>query len=319
MSILVLLAGLVLLAFAGDALVNGSVATARRMHIPPVVIGLTIVAFGTSAPELIVSVEAALSNAPGLAIGNVVGSNISNSLLVLGLPAVFAPIILVEAGIRRSSVFMIAITLTLVALAWDGTLGRAEGLGLFTLLVLYLTYSGIMASNARSSSLREAAASELPPEKQLPTLKILLLLGFGIVGLALGGKLTTQGALGVAKMFGLADSTVGLTIVALGTSLPELAAGLAAALRRQTGVVIGNVIGSNIFNILGILGITAMIVPLRIDASILHFDVWVMLAATIAIVPIAFTTRRINRYEGAAMTIAYITYAVVVIVTGMAA
>lgn len=319
MSVLVLIAGLVLLTFAGDALVNGSVATARRMHIPPVVIGLTIVAFGTSAPELIVSLEAALSNAPGLAVGNVVGSNISNSLLVLGLPAVFAPIILVEAGIRRSSIFMIAVTLGFVALSWDGTLSRGEGLILFTFLVLYLTYSGIAASSARSSSLREAAASELAPEDHISVFKILALLAFGIVGLAVGGKLTTTGALGVAEMFGLADSTVGLTIVALGTSLPELAAGLSAAFRRQTGVVIGNVIGSNVFNLLGILGITAMIVPLRIDPSILHFDVWVMLAATIAIVPIAFTTRRINRYEGAAMTAGYLTYVLVVIFTGMAA
>lgn len=319
MSILVLLAGLALLIFAGDALVNGSVATARRMHIPPIVIGLTVVAFGTSAPELIVSLEAALANAPGLAIGNVVGSNISNSLLVLGLPAIFAPIILVEAGIRRSSVFMIAITLVLMGFSWDGTIGRGEGLILFTLLILYLTYSGIMASSARNSSLRAAAASELPPEDQLPVAKILGLLAFGIIGLGLGGKLTTVGALGVAAMFGLSDSTVGLTIVALGTSLPELAAGLAAAFRRQTGVVIGNVIGSNIFNILGILGITSMIVPLKVAPSILHVDIWVMLAATIAIVPIAFTTRRINRIEGSFMTAAYITYALVVIVTGMAA
>lgn len=318
MSILLLAAGLVLLVIAGDALVRGSVASARRLHIPPIVIGLTVVAFGTSAPELIVSMEAALAGAPGLAIGNAVGSNISNSLLVLGLPAVFAPILLSERGIRRSAIFMIAVSVLLIALGWDGRISQLDGLILFTLLVLYLTYSGIVASSARSHSLRAAAAEEAEPEETLSVPKTLALLAFGIVGLAFGGKLTTVGALGVAEMFGLADSAVGLTIVALGTSLPELAAGLAAAFHRQTGVVIGNVIGSNIFNILGILGLTAMLVPLHIAPSILHFDVWIMIAAALAMVPIAFTTRRINRYEGALMTLAYIAYVIVALRTGVA-
>lgn len=317
MAILTLIIGLALLVLAGDALVRSSVSAARRMHIPPIIIGLTIVAFGTSAPELIVSVEAALNGAPGLAIGNVVGSNIANILLVLGLPAIITPIVLVEHGIRRSSIFMIAISLTLTFLAMNGEISRAEGLFLFTLLAGYLTYSGIIASHARKQVSADIDLDSLqdPP---LKTPKILLFLTFGVIGLGIGGKLTTDSALDVAEMFGIADTAVGLTIVALGTTLPELATSAAAAFRKQTGVVIGNVIGSNIFNILGITGITAMLVPLEINHSIISFDIWVMIAATIIMIPLAFITRRINRIEGILMVLAYIVYTVVVFRNGMA-
>lgn len=317
MATLTLIAGLVLLVLAGDALVRGSVAAAQRLHIPPLIIGLTIVAFGTSAPELVVSIEAATRGAPGLAIGNVVGSNLTNILLVLGLPAIIAPIILSGEGIRRSVVFMASMSVLLMLFAMDGMIARIEGFVLFALLVTYLTYSGVMASRARKANIVGVDLDDLE-DAPLSTFKTVLFILFGIVGLGLGGKLTTDGALGLASQFGVADTVVGLTIVALGTSLPELATSVAAAFRKQTGVVIGNIIGSNIFNILGIAGITAMIVPLGVSPTIMQFDIWVMLAATAALLPIAFLTRRVNRIEGLILTTAYVGYIFLVFRQGMA-
>lgn len=314
MPIVTLIAGLVLLGFSGDALVRGSIAAAQRMRIPPIIIGLTIVALGTSAPELIVSLAAVLQDSPGLAIGNVIGSNVSNTLLVLGVPAIISPLFLTSHGIRRASVFMIVISLGLALLIRDGTVSRVEGFGLIAMLVVYLAYSGFIAVKARARTEFDAPTTTdtLATEASASTFKIMVLLGLGMLGLALGGKLTTDGAIALAKMLHISDTAIGLTVVAIGTSLPELAASISAALRRQTGVIIGNVIGSNIFNILGIVGVTSMVVPLQISQTIINFDIWIMVLATTALVPIAFSTRRINRFEGTLMTLAYITYTIVV-------
>lgn len=316
-AIFMLIAGLALLTLSGDALVRGSVAAAERMHIPSVIIGLTIVAFGTSAPELIVSIEAAFAGAPGLALGNAVGSNIANILLVLGLPAIFSPILLHDTGIRRSSLFMIMVSALLVFLALDGDISRWEGIGLIALLGAYLVYSGVEASKARNRTL-EATLAQTSASAEFKTWQIICLIVFGIAGLGIGGMLTTDGALALAAMLGVADSAVGLTIVALGTSLPELTTSLAAAFRKQAAVAIGNVIGSNIFNILGIVGITATLVPLSVSSAIVDFDIWFMLATAAAIVPIAFVTQRINRIEGVVMTIAYIVFTIIVFQHGIA-
>ncbi len=316
LHILFLFFGLALLAISGDALVRGALNAAKIMHIPTIITGLTIVAFGTSAPELIVSVEAALNNAPGLALGNVIGSNVANTLLVLGAPAIIASFALVAGGIRRSLVFLLAISLIFILLMLDGTISRFEGLILFALLIIYLTYSGIIANRSRNETLKEIAdgtkdqTDEDKPDLTLPW--ILAFLAFGVVGLGIGGKLTIAGALGVAEMLGVADTAVGLSIVALGTSLPELAASIAAGLRRQAGMMIGNVLGSSIFNILGIIGITAMIVPLNVPASIMRLDIWVMLAIFLFLLPMAFITRKITRLLGWAMTIGYIIYIVLI-------
>jgi len=316
-AILMLIAGLVLLTLAGDALVRGSVAAAERMHIPSVIIGLTIVAFGTSAPELIVSIQAAFAGAPGLALGNAVGSNIANILFVLGLPAIFSPILLRETGVRRSTLFMVLVSVLLAFLSLDGSLSRIEGIGLLALLGAYLAYSGFEASKARNRSL-EAAVAETVASSDFKAWQTAGLIIFGIVGLGAGGMLTTDGALRVAALLGVDDTAVGLTIVALGTSLPELTTSLAAAFRKQTAVVIGNVIGSNIFNILGIVGITATLVPLSVSSAIVDFDIWFMLATAVVLVPIAFTTRRINRIEGTLMTLAYIAFTIIVFQQGTA-
>lgn len=315
MAPFLLIGGLVLLVISGDALVRGAVSAAQRLKIPAIVIGLTIVALGTSAPELVVSLEAALNGAPGLAIGNVVGSNIANIILVLGVPAIIAPMLITGNGVRRSTSFMLGVTFVLIALAWDGSLSRVDGIILISLLVIYLGYSGYAAVKARKAGAEILDAEELAANYMgIP--QMVLFIVFGVVGLALGGKMTTDGALGVADMFGVANSAVGLTIVALGTSLPELATSVAAAFRRQAGVVIGNVLGSNIINILGILGTTSIVVPLSVSADILKFDIWVMLAVALAFIPLAFWTRRINRYEGAVMAIAYIAYIVSVFALG---
>jgi len=320
MSVLMLIAGMTLLAYAGDALVHGAIEVAHRLHIPHIIIGLTVVAFGTSAPELIVSLQAALAGAPGLAIGNVVGSNVTNVLLVLGVPAIITPIILNDAGIRRSHAFMTATTLGLIWVIWDLQVTRLEGIALFTLLLAYLVYSAFAAKDERTKSLAAKATSDAPqtPDTTMSPLKTAGMVLFGMIGLGIGGKLTTEGALGIADMFGLANSTVGLTVVALGTSLPELAAGISAARRNQTGVIIGNVIGSNIFNVLGIIGITSMVVPLSISQTIVYFDAWIALATALLILPVVYFTRRINRWEGAVMTFAYLVFTVVVIRNGMA-
>lgn len=316
MAPLMLIVGLILLVIAGDALVRGAVDIAQKLHIPPIVIGLTIVAFGTSAPELVVSLEAALKGAPGLAIGNVVGSNITNILLVLGLPAMITPMVITENGVRRSVVYMVVMSLLFTLLCLDGNISRFDGIVLFALLIIYLSYSAYAANKARNG--RAPTTPDELAQPSLNGLKSALFIILGIIGLGFGGKLTTEGALGLATMFGVTDSAVGLTIVALGTSLPELATSFSAALRKQTGVVIGNVIGSNIFNILGILGITSFVVPLTVSSHIASFDIWVMLAVALVILPIAFWSKRVNRLEGLVMTIAYIAYSVSVFMVGNA-
>lgn len=312
MPIALLVAGLIMLGLAGDALVRGASAAAQRLRVPPLIIGLTIVALGTSAPEMVVSIEAALQGAPGLAVGNAIGSNITNVLLVLGLPAILSPVLLTEPGIRRSTLFMLTTSIILTLLIQDRELSRLEGFGFIALLALYI-----------GSNLIAARAGRMPLEPNIPMmdsavaragwLRILMLIAFGVVGLAVGGKLTTDGALGVATLLGLDDTAVGLTIVALGTSLPELAASVAATRRHEASVAIGNIVGSNIFNILAILGVTASVVPLSIAPGVLSRDIWIMLGASALILPLVFWQRRVGRLEGLALVVLYIIFVVVAV------
>ncbi len=302
--------GLVLLVLSGDVLVRGSVAIAQRLHVPSIIVGLTIISMGTSAPELFVSLQAALNGAPDLAVGNAVGSNIANALLVLGLPALVAPIYFVEPGARRSVGFMIVITVTLLILAFDGTISKLDGWILLALFALYLAYSFAVTKSSIKASKLVAMESEIDPEKAA-LLSLPLSIGyllFGIAGLGFGAKLTVDGALGIANTLGIGQTVIGTTIVALGTTLPEIAATMAAAMRRHSGVAIGNVIGSNIFNILAILGLTATIVPLPVASRIMGFDLWVMLATSALLVPMAFIRRPFGRKIGSLLTLAYLAY-----------
>ena len=312
MPVVFLVAGLVLLALSGDALVRGSVSLAQRLGIPPIVVGLTVVAFGTSAPELIVSLQAAIKGAPGLALGNVIGSNITNVTVVLGLPALIAPLMLNERGVRTSAIFMVAITIFMMMNIHDLMIDRWTGLRLVLLLAIYLGFSARSARESAKAAEEEVAASML-------SIKAAVALAvFGAIGLALGGKFTTDGALGVADKFGLAESAVGLTIVALGTSLPELAASLAAAVHKHAGLAVGNIIGSNIFNILGILGITALFFPLPVERELASTDMWIMFITSAALLLMTFTISKIGRATGLALTLGYIVYAIVALSHGVA-
>lgn len=312
MSIVLLVAGLVLLALSGDALVRGAVSLAQRLGVPPIIVGLTVVAFGTSAPELIVALQAAFKGAPGLALGNVIGSNITNVTIVLGLPALITPLVLYEKGIRTSATFMVAISAFMMMSASGLMIDRMTGLRLVLLLALYLGFS---ANSARRSA---QAAEEEVAGSMLSLVGAIALAVFGAIGLALGGKFTTDGAMGVADTFGLAESAVGLTIVALGTSLPELAASLAAAMRRHAGVAVGGIIGSNIFNILGVLGITSLFFPLQVEPELASVDMWIMFVTSFALLAMMFFTDRIGRIIGLVLTIFYFTYAIMALSHGVA-
>ncbi len=308
-----LIAGLVLLTVAGDALVRGGVAIARRLGVPEIVVGLTIISMGTSAPELFVSLEAALKGSSDISVGNVVGSNIANAMVVLGLPALFAAVQMTEPGIRRSSSFMLGMTLILILLALDGTLNWIDGLVFLALLVIYLLYS----LNAARQGRAEAPHIDHDAAGTMTVPRALIFLALGLGGLFFGGQLTVDGALAIAGMFGLAETAVGTTIVALGTTLPEVAATLAASVRGSAGVAIGNIIGSNIFNILGILGLVTVITPLTIDPALFTLDMWLMLAAAALLTIFAYARKPLYWPVGVLLCAVYIGYLYVALGGGL--
>lgn len=307
LSILTLIAGLVVLVFAGDYLVRGAVALAEKLSIDPLIIGLTIVAFGTSAPELFVSLKAAFDGVSGIAIGNVVGSNIANVLLVLGAPALLMTINCREDGIGKSLAVMIFMTLALMAMmALGDGLSRLDGALLLAMIGLYLAWQ---IKAARSCGQLEIPdyhdeVADLPQE----TWKTVAFIVGGLIGLPIGAGLTVEGASHLARMLGATETMIGLTIVAIGTSLPELVTSVMAAWRKSGAVAIGNVVGSNIFNIGLILGATATVLPLEVDSRIVRIDIWVMLAASLLIVALAHWNVPIKKLGGAAMLAAFAAY-----------
>jgi cation:H+ antiporter len=257
--------GIVLLLLAGDALVRGSVALSVRLGIPTLVIGLTIVAFGTSAPELVISLRAALAGSPGMAIGNVVGSNIANVLLVLGLPALIVATDTRQDHVVRNTLYVIAASLVFIALCFMGPLAFWHGALLFVLLIAFLLEQARRAERSKdAASVLDAEALELIDEdKEHPkgNLTVFGLLLAGLIGLPLAANITVEAASEIARRFHVPEETIGLTLVALGTSLPELATTLTAAFRNQAGLALGNVLGSNLFNLLAVMGVTAMVAP----------------------------------------------------------
>ncbi|AQQ05512.1 MULTISPECIES: calcium/sodium antiporter [Stappiaceae] len=324
--------GLVVLIIAGDVLVRGSVGIAQRLGIPNLVIGLTIVAFGTSAPELVISLKAALEGAGGIAIGNVVGSNIANVLLVLGMPALIAATPCGETGATRNALFMVAVTIVFMALCFFTPIGLTAGLILLALLGVFLAASTMMAQKHRkeqkaiAAASAGAAAADIPmedddgldevedvPDSVWIALAYILL---GLVGLPLGAHFTISGATSIATSWGVSEAVIGLTVIALGTSLPELATTVMAAIRQHGAVAIGNVIGSNVFNLLAIIGITAVIVPIDVPQEVLKLDIWVMLACAILLTILAGMRICLGRISGAVMTAAYCAYIATVYVLG---
>lgn len=301
--------GLVILLLAGDALVRGAVNLALRLGIPALIVSLTIVAFGTSAPELLISIQAVLKGVPGIAIGNVVGSNTANILLVLGFPAILAVLHTSTCESRKTYLQMIVASIVFIALAFRGHFDIVSGVVLLSLLAYIL----IQAVGDAKKHKRECSGEyeEEEPEgadPDMPWWKILVYLALGLIGLPLGADLLIDNAEIIARRFHVSESVIGLTLVALGTSLPELATTTMAALRRQADVALGNVIGSNMFNLLAIIGIAVFVGPLPVDPEFLEFDLWVMLGASILLVPFVFFKQDINRVWGFALTAMYLLY-----------
>lgn len=296
MDFLLIAAGLAGLFLGGEALVRGASGLAARLGLPPLLIGLTVVGFGTSTPELLVSVDAALRGVPGIAIGNIVGSNIANILLILGLSALVWPMA-VAGGLRRDLAAMVAAAVVLVPLFALGELGRLAGLALVAGLAGYLWLA-----------FRTAGASDEPEVTPMAMPRALLIVGLGLVGLVVGARFLVDGAVGIARAAELSEAFIGLSIVAVGTSLPELATSVIAAFRRQSALAIGNVVGSNIFNVLGILGVTALVAPVPVEPRFLTFDLPVMLAVSVVLAAILWRGGRIGRLAGAGLMGAYALY-----------
>jgi cation:H+ antiporter len=304
MDVLYALIGLVILLLAGDALVRGAVALSLRLGIPTFIVGLTVVAFGTSAPELLISIKAALDGVPGIAIGNVVGSNIANVLLVLGLPALFATLDPGASDSRRSYFQMLGASCVLIALAFAGPLHFWHAGVLLTLFALMLGDAVREGRKAPDKTLDEIASIGTG----MPVWKMSAFLAVGLIGLPLGAQLLIDGAVGISRAFGISEEVIGLTMVAVGTSLPELATTLMAALRREADVAIGNVIGSNLFNILSILGFASLFGPLPIDPAFLTRDLWVMLAVSVLLAPFVLRGWKIGKGWGLAFLVGYGAY-----------
>ncbi|GAA0283706.1 calcium/sodium antiporter [Rhodovulum strictum] len=300
MDYLYLIAGLVGLFLGGEALVRGSVGIARRMAIPPLLIGLSVVGFGTSTPELLVSVDAAWRGVPDIALGNIVGSNIANILLIIGLSALVWPIKVMGATLRRDTAVMMAAALVLVPIFAMAQMGRPAGLVLFAGLVAYLVWAYRQPGDMSA----EDASVPTPTSALMSTLWVI----GGLVALMVGARLLVDGAVSVARAYGISEAFIGLTIVAVGTSLPELATSLIAAFRRQSEIAIGNIVGSNIFNVLAILGVTAMITPIPVAPRFLTFDLPIMIAVSLVLTALLLTRPVIGRGIGVAMLAGYVAY-----------
>lgn len=309
LHLLLVLLGIGLLASGGEALIRGALGAANRLGISPLLCGLVIVGFGTSTPELAVSLDAAINQLPDLSIGNVVGSNICNVLLILGLCALLTPLAVDPMAMRRDAVVMVASSMLFLFLARDGTLGRSGGLVCLACLLAYLVwaYRSEAVHGAPAGVVHVAEAEEL---SALPRSRLLTMFAI-IAGLALligGSRLLILGAVGIAEDFGVSEAIIGLTIVAVGTSLPELTVSVMAALRRHADVAVGNILGSNIFNVLGILGVSALVRPLSMHPRILQFDQWVMLGSAVLLVWFLHTGRQLSRAEGGVLVVGYAAY-----------
>lgn len=301
--------GIGLLTLGGEALIKGALGAAERLGISALLAGLVIVGFGTSAPELVVSIDAAINQQPDIAVGNVIGSNIGNLLLILGLCALITPLAAKPEALRRDGLMMLLATLLVVVLAWGSALNRLDAFILLAALISYLiwAYRTERQGELASAQLHAAEASEVTRKPQR-TLYIVLFIVAGLACLIIGSQVLLSGAVGIAQHFGVSEALIGLSLVAVGTSLPELSISVLAALRRHADVAVGNILGSNIFNILGILGISALLQPLPMAARIISFDQWVMLGVTLVALLFLLTGKRLSRLEGAALLAGYIVY-----------
>ncbi|WP_417475665.1 calcium/sodium antiporter [Leisingera sp.] len=307
--------GLVILLLAGDALVRGAVNLSLRLGVPALIVSLTIVAFGTSAPELLIAVKAVARNADGIALGNVVGSNTANILLVLGIPALMRALHTSECSTRKNYIFMLIASVLFIGLAFCGTFTIWSGLILLAALSVVLGIAFREARNHRRNG--KAAEDDLEDieeaDPNMPYWRVGLYLLLGLVGLPLGADLLVDNSTIIARTYGVSETVIGLTLVAVGTSLPELATTVMAALRRQADVALGNVIGSNMFNLLAIVGLATFVGPISVDPEFLRFDLWVMLAASLLLIPFVFFKQDITRIWGIILSALYLAYLAVLL------
>lgn len=300
MEYIYIVAGLIGLFFGGEALVRGSVGIAKRLGMSSLLIGLTVVGFGTSTPELLVSVQAALDDVSAIAIGNIIGSNIANILLIGGLTCLVWPIHVSGATLRRDAGVMIAAAMVLVPIFMTGQIGRLTGFLLLAGLIGYLVCAYLQPGDAAEDNVDSTVPKSIP-------VSVLWVVG-GLVLLIFGARFLVMGATNIARDFGLSEAFIGLTIVAVGTSLPELATSIIAAFRKQSEIAIGNIVGSNIFNVLGILGVTALITPVPVEVRFLTFDLPVMIAASVLFAVLLLTQPIVGRLLGVGLLILYVVY-----------
>ena len=310
MTILLFVAGVVALILGAEMLVRGASRLAATAGISPLVIGLTVVAFGTSSPELAVSLGAVSAGQSDIAMGNVVGSNVLNVLLILGASAVIVPLVVAQQLLRLDVPLMIAASVLLFVLALDGSIGRLDGILLFGCLIAYVVFLIVQSRRERDPAVLGEYAQAYGKRPAGGPLRQLALVVAGLVLLVIGSGWLVDGAVVFARWMGVSELVIGLTVVAIGTSLPEIAATIIAAIRGERDIAVGNVVGSNIFNILCVLGLSSMIAPdgITVAPSVLRFDLPVMIAVAVACLPIFFTGWRVDRWEGAVFLGYYVCY-----------
>ncbi|MBI3168185.1 MAG: calcium/sodium antiporter [Chloroflexi bacterium] len=316
-TILLFLAGLIILIVGADLLVRGASRIAAAFGVSPLVIGLTIVAIGTASPEIAVSLQAAASGQGDLTLGNVLGSNIFNILFILGVTSIVAPIVIAEQLIRKDAPIMLGISLLTFALAFDGNLGWLDGAILLLGLVVYMVFA-LRQSKRESKAVQKEFAQEFAPKEPRTTRNLVINVVFLIAGLGLlvlGSNWLVESATQIAKALGVSELMIGLTIVAVGTSLPEVATSVIAALKKESDIAVGNAVGSNIFNLLGVLGIGAVVAPdgIAVASRVLQFDLPVMVFVALVTLPVFYIDNRISRLEGGLLLSYYFVYLMYII------
>lgn len=308
LAALAVIAGLALLVWSADRFVEGAAATAQYFGMSPLLIGMVIVGFGTSAPEMVVSVLAAVQGNPGIALGNAYGSNITNIALILGITALISPIAVQPQIIRRELPILMAVTALAIWQLRDGMLSLADGVVLLVTLVALMGWTTLRGMKGRDNIARDIADELAQPESKMSLRRALLWLVLGLVVLILSSRLLVWGAVTIAQALGVSDLIIGLTVVAIGTSLPELASSVIAARKGEHDIAVGNIIGSNLFNTLAVVGLAAAIHPMEVAAEVLYRDAMVMVLLTVLLFVFAWSQRRITRLEGAVLCTAYAGY-----------
>ncbi len=300
MEFVLILAGLIILVLGGDYLVKGASGIAFIFNVPPMLVGMTVVALGTSAPELVVSAQAALAGKPDIAIGNIIGSNIANVALILGVTVIIFPIAIKKDSLRYDWVVMMAASVLFYVFALDGMISRLNGIIFLVLLASFIGYSFYrVRMKNRSAAVGSLAEADIPQAPKNKNIWVLVLqVGVGIIGLIFGARWFLEGAEVVAREFGVSDRIIAISLVAFGTSVPELAASVIAAFKKEQDISLGNIIGSNLFNILAILGVTSLIHPIQVAPEIMDSDVFWMLGTSFLILPFSIVGFRMGRWQG---------------------